>query len=107
MIRIATGLSIVALAGFAATAAVDPSGRAPAHPATDVAGQAAEPHALPAWHPPVHPQGRLLVLPPGHPPVLPEGHPPVAGNGSVCPGNGVPSGRSPVGQSGASTVIST
>ena len=96
MIPIGIGLSLVILAGFAATAAVDRRG--------EPAGQAVAAHfedpasgslPLPAWHPPVLPEGHAAILPPGHPPTLPQGHPPVAGDVLTCPGGGMLPGRVP------------
>jgi hypothetical protein len=109
MIRIGIGLSLIALAGFAATAAVDRRGE----PAEKVVAEfIADPPpgslSLPAWHPPVLPEGHPAVLPPGHPPILPQGHPPVAGDALTCPGGGLLPGRAPGregGQPGAAPVI--
>lgn len=96
MIRIGIGLSLVVLAGFAATAAVDRSGEAAAQGvAAHGAGAAPGSLPLPAWHPPVLPDGHPAALPPGHPPILPPGHPPVAGDMLTCPGGGMLPGRAP------------
>jgi hypothetical protein len=96
MIRIGIGLSLVVLAGFAATAAVDRRGE-PA--GQSVAARGADPApgslSLPAWHPPVLPEGHAAVLPPGHPPILPPGHPPVTNDVLTCPGEGLLPGRVP------------
>lgn len=96
MTRIGIGLSLVVLAGFAATAAVDrreePAGNAVAAFVTDPSPGSLP---LPAWHPPVLPEGHAAVLPPGHPPVLPQGHPPVPGDALTCPGGGMLPGRVP------------
>ena len=95
MVRIGIGLSLVVLAGFAATAAVDrrgePDGQALATHAAATTGSL----PLPAWHPPVLPEGHPSVLPPGHAPVLPPGHPPVAGDALTCPAGGMLPGRVP------------
>jgi hypothetical protein len=111
MIRIGIGLSLVVLAGFAATAAVDRGGEPAGHPvAAHGATGGPDTQPLPAGHPPVLSEGHAAVLPPGHPPILPPGHPPVRGDGFTCPGGGLLPGRAPGGAddppAGAPTVLS-
>jgi hypothetical protein len=106
MIRIGIGLSLVVLAGFAATAAVDrrdePAGLAVAAHGADLAPGSL---ALPAWHPPVLSEGPAAALPPGHPPILPPGHPPIAGDVLTCPGGGTLPGPVPGTHGGWSAEI--
>lgn len=108
MIRIGIGLSLVALAGLAATAAVDGRGEPAGNAAAAfVADPPPGSPPLPAWHPPVLSEGHSAVLPPGHPPILPQGHPPVAGDALTCPGGGVLPGRPPGVETGQASAAPT